>query len=63
MEEVFFNLSNVKKIIIAPFGEMAAENIAPDFDKFGPDDFVALVRFTDGRIATYALGNKFCIEK
>lgn len=50
-------MASVKKIVIAPFMELAGENAPPDFDRFRPCDIVILITFTDGTAAAYPLGN------
>lgn len=52
----------VKRIVVAPFFELAGEGVAPDFDRFRPSDLVILILFADGRTAAYPVGEKFSID-
>ena len=52
----------VKRIVVAPFFELAGEGAPPDFDRFRPSDIVILILFADGRTAAYPVGEKFCID-
>ena len=47
--EKTFRFSDVKKMTIARFEDLAVEGVPPRFDKFGPGSFVVLVRYCDGR--------------
>ncbi len=55
-------MASVKRIVIAPFMELAAENAPPDFGRFRPSDIVVLILYSDGRAAAFPLGEKFCID-
>lgn len=55
-------MASVKRIVIAPFFELAAEGAAPDFDRFLPGDIVVLILYADGTAAAYPLGKKFCMD-
>lgn len=55
-------MASVKKIIVAPFFELAAEGAAPDFDRFRPCDVVLLVIFADGTAAAYPVGDKCSVS-
>ena len=37
----------VKRIVVAPFFELAGEGISPDFDRFRPSDLVILILFAE----------------
>lgn len=54
-------MASVKKIIVAPFMELAAV-APPDFDRFRPSDMVLLVIFSDGSAAAYPVGDKCSVS-
>lgn len=55
-------MASVTKIIVAPFMELAGENVPPDFDRFGPSDVVLLVIFADGTAAAFPVGDKCSVS-
>ena len=49
-------LEDVQRITIARFMDMAGEDVPPDFDRFGPDDFAVLIHYRDGSNKTFPAG-------
>lgn len=54
-------LEDVQRITIARFMDMAGEDVPPDFDRFGPDDFAVLIHYRDGSNKTLPAGRQFNI--
>lgn len=52
-------LSDIKKLTVARFIDLATEDAPPNFDTIMPNDFVALVTFTDGRRECIKIDNGF----
>lgn len=52
-------LSDVKKLTVARFIDLASEDAPPNFDTIRPDDFVVLVLYTDGRRECHKIENGF----